>query len=74
MTLSRQQRHHLAACARYNAGKNKPLERRDLMPSDATEWAVTNGIRPLNKSIHALHPNHAKTIFLERLVGICSVK
>ena len=24
MTLSRQQRHHLAACARYNAGKNKP--------------------------------------------------
>lgn len=28
MTLSRQQRHHLAACARYNAGKNKPLERR----------------------------------------------
>jgi len=28
MTLSRQQRHHQAACARYNAGKNKPLERR----------------------------------------------
>lgn len=49
-------------------------ERRDLMPSDATEWAVTNGIRPLNKSIHALHPNHAETIFLKRLVGICSVK
>lgn len=28
MSLSRQQRHHQAACARYNAGKNKPLERR----------------------------------------------
>ncbi len=28
MSLTRQQRHHLASCARYNAGKSKPLERR----------------------------------------------
>lgn len=28
MSLSRQQRHHLAAVARYKAGKNKRLERR----------------------------------------------
>lgn len=28
MSLTRQQRHHLAAVARYQAGKNKPLERR----------------------------------------------
>lgn len=28
MSLTRQQRHHMAAVARYQAGKNKPLERR----------------------------------------------
>jgi len=28
MAMTRQQLHHQAACARYQAGKNKPLERR----------------------------------------------
>lgn len=28
MSLTRQQRHHMAAVARYHASKNKPLERR----------------------------------------------
>lgn len=49
-------------------------ERRDLMPKDATEWPVLNGIKPLNKGIHALNPGHAKSIFLERLVQICSIR
>ena len=52
MTLSRQQRHHLAACARYNAGKNKPLERR----------RVQSFLSPITRAFNQMMTGYVDTI------------
>lgn len=45
-------------------------ERRDLMPLDSAEWPVISGVCPLAKTIEALDPQRAKSLFLERLLTI----
>lgn len=45
-------------------------ERRDLMPQDADEWAVLHGITAMDKRIHAVNNNHAKSQFTTRLLEI----
>lgn len=43
-------------------------ERRDLMIEDDREWDCLAGIQPLAKHIRARNQNHAKAMFLERLI------
>lgn len=45
-------------------------ERRDLMPAEPSEWPSLAGIVPLDKRIHAVNNNHAKALFLERLMEV----
>lgn len=45
-------------------------ERRDLMPADDTEWPVLYGVKPLDKSIRAVHNNQAKSLFMHRLLEV----
>lgn len=45
-------------------------ERRDLMPDDATDWPVLHGIKPMDKRLQAVNPNHAETLFLHRFLEV----
>ncbi len=43
-------------------------ERRDLMPDDATEWPILQGVRPLDLRINPAHNNRAEAMFLQRMM------
>lgn len=45
-------------------------ERRDLMPDDGTEWPCLQGVKPLPKHIQPINPNHAESLFLQRLLEL----
>lgn len=45
-------------------------ERRDLMPKDASEWPILHGITPLDNRIRAVNNNHAKSLFMHRLLEV----
>ena len=45
-------------------------ERRDLMPRDAAQWAILEGIEPLAMKIVPMNPGRAQTMFLRRYVEL----
>lgn len=45
-------------------------ERRDLMPLDATPWAILEGVTPLPRKIAAMQPSRAQAQFLKRYVEL----
>lgn len=45
-------------------------ERRDLMPDEPSDWPILAGVTPLDKRIKAVNNNHAKALFLERLMEV----
>lgn len=45
-------------------------ERRDLMPDDATPWAILAGIEPLPRRIATMQPSRAQAMFLKRYVEL----
>lgn len=45
-------------------------ERRDLMPADATPWAILDGIEPLPRKIIAVQPSRAQALFIKRYVEL----
>ena len=47
-------------------------ERRDLMPRDATPWAILDGIEPLPRKIIPMQPPRAQAMFLKRYIELTS--
>lgn len=45
-------------------------ERRDLMPEDATPWAILEGIDPLPRRITTMQPSRAQAMFLKRYIEL----
>lgn len=45
-------------------------ERRDLMPEDAAEWPVLQGVTPMSAPIRAVMNHHAKSLFMHRLLEV----
>lgn len=45
-------------------------EKRDMMPEDATEWPILNGITPLDKKILPLNCYRAEALFMGRLLEV----
>ena len=47
-------------------------EKRDLIERNEVEWAVLEGIEPMDRRIGALPPIHAKQMFMNAYYGITS--
>lgn len=45
-------------------------ERRDLMPSDTTPWAILEGVEALPRRIIAMQPARAQAMFIKRYVEL----
>lgn len=45
-------------------------ERRDLMPADANDWPILNGIRPLDRRLTAVNCRSAEMMFMQRLLEV----
>lgn len=45
-------------------------ERRDLMPSDDTDWPILEGVRALDKRLIAINCGRAEAAFMQRLLEV----